>query len=771
MTGRRLSSALAILAAAVATADAQSVFVSEPTHLRTGWSTFPVLTRGETVPLIDGTAGQSFAWTEQHRLWDGLGACVVDPDALRVYINHEVSPGGTITRLDLGIEKLREWIGGRVVGNTNSNQSPRPTNLIRGMANAWRPVDANPMERPCSGNVWEPHSFGYGRGFHDRLYLTGEETFADDGHFQVIDPESQTRYEARDVGGGGSWENATLIDTGRSDTVALLLGEDQGDSPLGTAPLSLYVGRKHPDGGFLERNGLVGGTTYYWDADGTTTTVGSLDGSLFGGGAATRAAGTWTTDRHEAVLFSKAEDVHVDMQPTSSGFGTRAALASQGQGVFLIDFSQLEFVAGGLGARRQSEVSVLFAAGTDLGDGSGRTGLFSGMDNLVWSANGSLYANEDDGEGDIWEIAVDRLLADQAAGIAAPQAHAVWQILDADPIAGLGINESTGIIDISALVGYLPGGVFLTNGMGTVADQLAMMVAPTATRAPAVTTIDVASGSLAQRLAGFPILSGTTTFTKDGDGTLVLDQINTMTGSFRVQSGRVHLAHARALVSATVVPEVGGTATIATGLAIDVAGLDPLAGGLLDLGSGQVTVAAGLTAGDVLEAIRLGRGRGDWDGVAGITSTTAALASQTHGVGWRDVGGGALIVGFAALGDTNLDWGVDLLDATEIVAGGRFDTGRSATWQQGDFTYDGLVDILDVAAFIGTDLYGTGPYHAALATASPVAVPEPAPIAMVLAALFFCGAALAGPLASARQGGWRTIPCDSHPKSGASVVP
>jgi autotransporter-associated beta strand protein len=513
------------------------------------------------------------------------------------------------------------------------------------------------------------------------------------------------------------------------------------------------VGRKDPAGSFLARNGLAGGTTYYWDADGTPLTVGTLSGILFDGNG-DRRVGTWTTDPTEAVLFSKAEDVHVDMQPSSAGFGTRAALASQGQGVFLIDFSSLDFVAGDLGAGRQSEVSVLFKAGTDGGDGSGATGLFTAMDNLVWSADGNLSVNEDDGEGDIWQIRVADLLADEAAGDLTPDTDKVFQILDADAITGLGITESSGIIDISALLGYVPGSVFLTNGMGSVADQLAMLVAPTATLAPAVTTIDIAAGSRGQRQAGYPLLSGTTAVTKTGAGTLVLDQVNTLTGSFTVQAGQVSLADAQALGSATLVPVAGGTVAVAPGVSAALGGLDPLAGGLLDVGTGLVTVAAGLPQADLVTAIRSGRGGGVWTGTAGITSSAAA-ADVTRAVGWCSIGDGSLVVGFAAPGDTNLDWTIDLLDATDFLGGGRFDSGVAATWQQGDFTYDGLVDILDAAAFIGTELYDGGSYNAPAPAAALAVVPEPAvPVTLVGVALALIVTRLVPP-ASSRGAGYR----------------
>lgn len=713
---------LVVLALVSAPAAAREVFLAEPTAIRNGWSTFPVLTKGDAVPLLGGTADQRFTWGGNDALWDGLGATRIDDDTIRVYINFETWPG-SIGRVHLDRDGLRSWIAGRVVGNTNSNQVTAPPGLVEGMTRGWNTVGAGTgiLQRPCSANLWEPHTFGYDRGFTDTLYLTGEETIDPQGHILAIDVANDTLYEARDVGGIGSWESATLIDTGRTDTIALLLGEDLGSDPAGTAKLSLYVGRKNPSGNFLERNGLVGGTTYFWDADGAGNVVGTLSGTIFTGNAQ-GATGTWTTDPTEAVLFSKAEDVHTDMQPTSAGFGTRAVLACQGEGVFLVDFSTLDFVAGDLGTNRAGEVSVLFQAGTDLGDGSGETNLFVDMDNLVWSADGGVYVNEDDGEGDVWQIRVDDLLADYATGDLTPNDDTVFQILDADGIVGLGIHESSGIIDISTLVGYVPGSVFLTSGMGFVADQMAMLVSPTAAEAPATTTISIQAGARGQRQAGFPILAGTMPVVKTGSGSLVLDQINTLTGSLTVQSGRIEIAHRLALGSATLVTIPGGTTALAPGLAVEVGGLAPQAGGLIDVGTGLMTVHGGLAASDLVTAIRSGRAGGRWTGTNGVTSSAAAAFPSDRAVGWRDDGGGILTFGYAAPGDTNLDRVIDVLDIADLIAARRFNSALQADWQRGDFTYDGLFDVLDVAAFVGSGLYGAGRYGPAGGVA---AVPEP----------------------------------------------
>ena len=88
---------------------------------------------------------------------------------------------------------------------------------------------------------------------------------------------------------------------------------------------------------------------------------------------------------------------------------------------------------------------------------------------------------------------------------------------------------------------------------------------------------------------------------------------------------------------------------------------------------------------------------------------------------------------FAATGDTNIDSSVDILDASNFLSFGKFDTGLAATWIEGDFNYDNSVDILDAADFFATGLYDAGGYNA---PASLVAVPEPS-------ASVWCGIGLA----------------------------
>ena len=165
-------------------------------------------------------------------------------------------------------------------------------------------------------------------------------------------------------------------------------------------------------------------------------------------------------------------------------------------------------------------------------------------------------------------------------------------------------------------------------------------------------------------------------------------------------------------------------------------GLVANAGGLTDVGSGLMTVAAGLSAADTVTALLSGRGDGSWNGTSGITSSQAAAdlaASIPRTVGWIDNGNGSVTFGFAAPGDTNLDWSVDILDAANFLASAKFDSGQPATWNEGDFGYDGVVDILDAADFISTSLFDAGPYNAARGAAGIAVVPEPTSFGFAIA--------------------------------------
>jgi autotransporter-associated beta strand protein len=259
-------------------------------------------------------------------------------------------------------------------------------------------------------------------------------------------------------------------------------------------------------------------------------------------------------------------------------------------------------------------------------------------------------------------------------------------------------------------------------------------------------TINVGSGTTqTQTQAGYSTLSGSLPLVKTGGGTLVITAANTLTGSTSVQQGTLQLANAAALASSRIVPLAGGTVSLAPYLETAVGGLAPNAGGLVDLANGKVTVASGLTPTELVTAIVAGRNNGSWTGTSGITSSVAAsdvASGIPRSVGWLDNGDGSVTAAFAAPGDTNLDWSIDILDTANFLALGKFDTGSPATWLEGDFSYDGIVDILDTAAFLSTGLYDTGNYNTPPSASGIAAVPEPS--ATALAALAVAGWAAIG---------------------------
>jgi hypothetical protein len=138
----------------------------------------------------------------------------------------------------------------------------------------------------------------------------------------------------------------------------------------------------------------------------------------------------------------------------------------------------------------------------------------------------------------------------------------------------------------------------------------------------------------------------------------------------------------------------------------------------------------------MVAAILSGLGDGSWNGTSGITSSVAAASGGDRTVGWLDNGDGSMTFGYAAPGDTNLDWSIDILDVANVISSGKFNSGLPVSWVEGEFNYDGVVDILDIADFMSSGLFNAGTYNAP--SPSIVAVPEPAPSAMMLAGLA-CG--------------------------------
>ena len=295
---------------------------------------------------------------------------------------------------------------------------------------------------------------------------------------------------------------------------------------------------------------------------------------------------------------------------------------------------------------------------------------------------------------------------------------------DASSGRGLSFTAASGTIALAGLAG---------SGSTRFASHASIGTLSGSGRLHAGATLTVQTGTFSGTLTG-----SAGGVIKSGAGRLVLSGSTGLVATTGVRQGTLVLAHPAALHRSSVTVLAGGTLTLTPRLATTVGGLAPNAGGLTDVGTGMLTVAGGLAASDLVTAIAAGRADGSWTGTAGITSTAAAAQAATRGVGWLANGDGSLIVAYAAPGDTNLDWSIDILDAANVFSAGLFDTALPATWEEGDSTYDGIVDILDVSELLATGLFDAGGYNDAPAgMAGIAAVPEPVtgPLAVVAIAL------------------------------------
>jgi len=423
-----------------------------------GWQAFEVISKG------DNPAGDGFAWS-MPATFDGMGASISDPLTLRVQVNHEISDA-PISEVNLILANFKTAIGNMISGGTTGGVSF--VDSARQAYDRWSDdggatwtgtsdVSTTNFSRFCSGQSYLPNTFGQGRGFVDKVYITGEEVFNTSGRLFALDLDNRDFYQLSGVAGnasggiGGmpsdSWENAALVDTGETDHVALLLSPDGG-----TSQMKIYIGEKGTDANgnvsndFLARNGLAYGS-YYCLNDTLPT------------GLSTSTDGTFDTTTAGALTASKFEDVD-----TSPGDPTQVLLGNQNFGTFTFDFD-LDFNGGSFSAA---------GSGFSITQIHNDVAPVNDADNVEWTAptamdgtvfsDGLIFINEDNSNGEIW--------MDEPDGSN--------PILIADTAGVSGATETTGIFDISDLVGYNPGSILLTNNQGT-NSSMTVLINPDAT--------------------------------------------------------------------------------------------------------------------------------------------------------------------------------------------------------------------------------------------------------------------------------------------------
>jgi len=420
-----------------------------------GFQAFEVITAG------DDPSGDGYSYA-MPSAFDGAGAWLIDPNTMRVQVNHETFDS-SISEVDLNLASLQTAINNMI----NSDNTGGVAFVIsarqaydRWSADggaSWTNTSNNSntsFYRFCSGQAWAPDTYGTNRGFVDEIYITGEEVAA--GGLFAIDSVNRDLYQLSGtagsaVGGVGgmpfdSWENAALIDTGETDHVALLLSPDGGDRVI-----RMYIGEKGKDASgnnsnsFLARNGLAYGSWYY------------LNDTLPTG---TSADGYFDTSAAGALNSTKFEDVD-----TSPSHPNQVVLGDQDSGVFTFIFN-LDFSGGSFNSGMSG-----FSITKIADDGNSGNNSFNNPDNVDWTdattlggniyPEGLIFANEDSAEGEIWQMEPD----------------GTNTVRTANTTVGA---ESTGIFDISRVVGFMPGSIMMVNNQGSPAS-MSVLINPEAT--------------------------------------------------------------------------------------------------------------------------------------------------------------------------------------------------------------------------------------------------------------------------------------------------
>jgi len=451
---------------------------------RNGWWGFEIITQGNN-PV------DAFAWA-MPGTFDGLGAQTIGGDTLRVQINHE-SSDATISQVDLNLANFRKVLYSTQLGNNGSAGSVGGISFVTSAQQAYDSWSANggvsftatssntntTFSRFCSGQSYNANTFGLGRGFVDNLYITGEEIFNGSGdgsgRLFALDLAERDLYQLSGVtgsGGGGvggipfdAWENAALIDTGETSHVALVLSPDNGTKAVA---MKIYIGHKGLDANgnasndFLARNGLAYGSYYYLtrDVNGNDLDQLALNQTIAAG---------FDTTLADSFDSTKLEDVD-----TFPGDPTRMVLGDQTDGLFTFDFN-LDFTGGAF-----NSASSTFSVTKIQNHINDVNNAFGDADNVEWTAptslngtafaEGLIFVNEDTdtGSGEIWMLR--------------PDGSGLIKIADTDNPDGspnATATESSGILDISSLVGYRPGSVLLTTNQGS-GSSLTALINPNA---------------------------------------------------------------------------------------------------------------------------------------------------------------------------------------------------------------------------------------------------------------------------------------------------
>ena len=219
--------------------------------------------------------------------------------------------------------------------------------------------------------------------------------------------------------------------------------------------------------------------------------------------------------------------------------------------------------------------------------------------------------------------------------------------------------------------------------------------------------------------------SGTTRLVKQGEGTLILEQPNSHSGSTVVEAGTLVIRNPDALGTGTLAVRATATVRFDVGMsAVSLPRVELHPDALLDLGEAKVSVSPGGVDPTILrQAIIAGRNGGGWNGSSGVASTAASVSAGSRAIGYQIGSDGSATIMFTAVGDLNLDGQVDVFDLLAMDSGRRFGSTDTADWSQGDLDYDGRATIFDLLSIDAAGTFNTR-VSAAAAEATAFFVPQ-----------------------------------------------
>ncbi len=436
---------------------------------------------------------------------DGIGAYALNDTTVRILANHELAsadgyqytlangtqlPGARVSYFDVDKRTFQITNAGLAYNKIVNRKGE--------VVDAATDLEFGGINRFCSGALVEAHQFGAGIGLKDRIYFAGEETGG--GTQFALDTATNTLY-AVPWFGRAAWENITEINTGTTDKVAFIIGDDRGN-----APLLMYVGDKNAkgDGSFLDRNGLDKGKLFVWVADDAKNASDAIERSPseFKGsgkntngkfveipyydptkantpgydaqGFASQTKQDELAEAAKAFKFSRPEDV-----ATNPADGTQVVLASTGVDVsadtwgttYKIDVDFNNIKTGDITAK----IDILY----DGNDADKKDFGMRNPDNLDWADNGKIYLQEDrafstpaggvNPFGAVSKQEASGFVLDPSAANPAASLTRIYQVdrsavpsgqSDASP-TDIGNWETSGILDVSKLFGAKPGELFI----------------------------------------------------------------------------------------------------------------------------------------------------------------------------------------------------------------------------------------------------------------------------------------------------------------------